>query len=189
MQSVKSTLLGSAAAALLLSGTAIAEDYVIDTEGAHASIQFKASHLGYSYVMGRFNDFEGAFSYDENDPSAASVSVTIDAASVDSNHAERDKHLRSKDFFEVDSYPSITFTSTEFQEADDGSIVVTGDLDMHGVNKPVQLKGRHVGHGEDPWGGYRRGFEAATNLDSSEFGFPGWVGEVEITLIVEGIRQ
>jgi len=190
MNIIKKVFIGCVTTVLAAaSSIALAEDYVIDTKDAHAFVQFKASHLGYSYVIGRFNDWEGTFSYDENNPGSASVNVTIDAASVDSNHAERDKHLRSADFFEVETYPTITFNSTEFQEADDGSIIVTGDLNMHGVTKSVQLEGRHVGHGEDPWGGYRRGFEAGVNLDSSEFGFPGWVGNVDITIIVEGIRQ
>ena len=168
---------------------AYAEEYVIDDEGAHAFVQFKATHLGYSYVVGRFNDFEGNFSYDENDPSSATVNVTIDAASVDSNHAERDKHLRSEDFFEVDTYPTITFNSTGFSETADGNITLTGDLNMHGVTQSVVLEGRHIGHGDDPWGGYRRGMEADVVLDSTAFGFPGWVGNVEIYVVVEGIRQ
>ncbi len=173
---------------LLLINPASAENFKIDIEGTHAFVQFKASHLGFSYVIGRFNDFEGAFSYDENNPQAATVNVVIAANSVDSNHAERDKHLRGEDFFAVDTYPTITFTSTAFEETDDGAIVITGELALHGVTKSVQLHGRHIGDGDDPWGGYRRGFEAGINLDSTEFGFPQWVGEVEIALIVEGIR-
>ena len=166
-----------------------AEEFKIDDEGAHAFVQFKATHLGYSYVVGRFNDFEGTFSYDEADPASASVSVTIDVASVDTNHAERDKHLRSEDFFEVDSYPEITFVSTSFEESGDGSAKLTGDLSLHGVTKSVTIDARHIGHGDDPWGGYRRGLEGTINLNSTEFGFPGWVGDVEIYLVVEGIRM
>ena len=175
--------------AFLVSASAIAEDYVIDTENAHAFVQFKARHLGYSYIIGRFNAWEGTFSYAENSPETASVSVTIDAASLDSNHAERDNELRSANFFDVENYPTITFISTGFQEVEDGSIIVTGDLELRGVKKSVQLKGRHIGHGDDPWGGYRRGFEAGVSLKSSEFGFSSWVGNVDVTVILEGIRE
>lgn len=176
-------------AAMLASTPAFAETYVIDTDGAHASVNFRAIHLGYSYVVGRFNDFEGSFTYDEANPGASSVNVTIDAASLDSNHAERDKHLRSEDFFEVETYPEITFASTGFTEESDGSISITGDLSMHGTTQSVVLEGNHIGHGEDPWGGFRRGMEASTMIDAESFGFPGWVGDVEVEVIVEGIRQ
>ena len=88
------------AAALSLS-TANAADYVIDSKGAHASINFKIQHLGYSWLTGRFNDFKGTFSYDDAAPSAAKIMVTIDTDSIDSNHAERDKHLKSPDFFDA----------------------------------------------------------------------------------------
>jgi len=83
---------------LLAPIAASAADYVIDREGAHASITFKVSHLGYSYVVGRFNDFSGEFSYDPANVAASKVSVTVDTTSLDSNHAERDKHIRSADF-------------------------------------------------------------------------------------------
>ena len=116
------------------------------------------------------------------------MQVTIAAASLDSNHAERDRHLRSEDYLAVKTYPDITFSGTGFQEAEDGSIVLTGDLDFHGARQSVQLKGRHIGHGDDPWGGYRRGFEASVALDAAAFGLPKRLGEVAVTLIVEGVR-
>ena len=100
------------AAALSLS-TANAADYVIDSKGAHASINFKIQHLGYSWLTGRFNDFKGNFSYDDKAPSAAKIMVTIDTGSIDSNHAERDKHLKSDDFLNVDDFPEAKFVSTK----------------------------------------------------------------------------
>ena len=91
-------------AGLTLGSTAVmANDYVIDTKGAHASIKFRVQHLGYSWLYGQFNEFSGKFSYDEKQPEKASAEVTIKTGSVDSNHAERDKHLRSDDFLQVDS--------------------------------------------------------------------------------------
>ena len=173
----------------LYCGQLLAEEYNIDDEGAHAFVQFKANHLGYSYVIGRFNNFDGTFTYDPENPAAAKVSVTIETESIDSNHAERDKHLRSGDFFDVDTYPEITFNSTSFSESDDGSVSIVGDLNMMGKTKSITIEGRHIGHGDDPWGGYRRGLEGTLNLDATEFGFPKWVGDVEIYLVTEGIRS
>jgi polyisoprenoid-binding protein YceI len=178
-------LLGTALAiSLLVSAQTMAADYAIDIKGQHASVNFKASHLGYSYIIGRFNDFSGKFNHDSAKPADSSVNVTIQAKSLDTNHAERDKHLRSADFFEVDKYPVIAFESTSFK---DGKLA--GNLSLRGVTKPVTLNVTQIGEGDDPWGGYRSGFEGEVNLKAADFGFPGWVGDVAVTLQVEGVRQ
>lgn len=181
------------AAALALPGLATAADYVIDTAKAHAFIQFRIQHLGYSWLYGRFNDFSGNFSFDEKDPSAARVEVTIDTASIDTNHAERNKHLRDKDFLDVKQYPEARFVSTAFKDNSDGTAVLDGKLTLHGVTRPVTIDVRHVGNGPDPWGGYRRGFIGTTTLTLADFGINYNLGpkakEVELTLSVEGIRQ
>jgi len=170
-----------------------AADYVIDTEKAHAFIQFRIKHLGYSWLLGRFNDFDGSFSYDEADPAASSVEVTIRTASIDSNHAERDKHLRGKEFLEVDKFPQATFVSTGFTENDDKSAVLTGNLMLHGVTRPVNIAVKPIGHGPDPWGGKRRGFEGSTTLKLADYDIDFDLGpaarEVELFLSVEGIEQ
>jgi len=170
-----------------------AASYVIDTEKAHAFIEFKISHLGFSYVLGRFDDFSGEFSYDENDPSAANVVVNIDTSSIDTNHAERDKHLRSADFLDVGKYPTATFTSTAFKELGNGKASLSGNLTLHGVTRPVTIDVTHVGAGKDPWGGYRRGFTGSTRLKLKDFGINYNLGptatEVEIVLTLEGIRK
>ena len=170
-----------------------AETYLIDNKGAHAFIQFRIQHLGYSWLSGRFNDFSGSFEYDEKKPEAASVKVDIDVSSIDSNHAERDKHLRSKEFLEVDKYPKAGFVSTSFKENGDGTARLDGNLTLHGVTKPVTIAVEHVGHGPDPWGGYRRGFEGTTRIALADYGIDYNLGpkskEVELTLSVEGIRQ
>ena len=191
---LKKTLIGlTAAAALTLSATANAEDYVIDTEGAHAFIQFKISHLGYSWLLGRFNEFEGNFSYDEKSPESSKVSVTINTASVDSNHAERDKHLRSDDFLDVKKYPKASFNSTSYTPMGNGKAKVTGDLTLHGVTRSVDIDVTEVGHGDDPWGGYRRGFYGKTTLALKDYNIKMDLGpasrEVELFLSVEGIRK
>ncbi len=182
-----------AAASIAISAPVSADDYVIDTKGAHAYVQFKISHLGYGWVIGRFNDFSGSFSYDEANPAASKVSVTINPTSVDSNHAERDKHLRSKDFLKADEFSTITFNSTSFEDKGDNKAVVKGDLTLHGVTKSVALDVTHIGAGKDPWGGYRRGFEGTTKLTLKDFGISMDLGpasrEVEVFVSVEGIRK
>lgn len=192
---MRNRLLKSAALALAITAPSLAQaaDYVIDTEKAHAFIQFRIKHLGYSWLLGRFNEFEGTFSYDEAKPEDATVQVTIKTASVDTNHAERDKHLRGEDFFEVDKYPEARFVSTGFEEKGDGTAVLKGDLTLHGVTRPVSIDVKHIGQGPDPWGGYRRGFEGSTTLTLADYNIDFDLGpaarEVELFLSVEGIRQ
>jgi len=173
---------------ILFSTPLMAVDYVIDTKGQQASVIFKASHLWYSYIIGRFNDFEGNFSHDASNPSASNVSVTIDVSSLDTNHAERDKHLRGKDFLEVSKYPTITFESTGYVAASSGD-KLQGDLSFHGVTKAITIDVNHIGEGPDPWNGYRSGFEGDVTLSASDYGLPDWVGNIEVSVIVEGIRQ
>lgn len=192
---MRNRLFNCAALALALSAASLAQgaDYVIDTQGAHAFIQFRIKHLGYSWLLGRFNDFEGRFSYDEEHPAASKVEVTIRTASIDSNHAERDKHLRGEDFLAVDKYPEARFVSTAFREDDDGTARLSGELTLRGVTRPVAIEVQHIGHGPDPWGGYRRGFQGTTVLKLADFGIDYDLGpaarEVELFLSVEGIGQ
>ena len=170
-----------------------AEEYLIDTKGAHAFIQFRIKHLGYSWLYGRFNGLSGSFSYDEKKPSAAKIKVAIDPASIDSNHAERDKHLRGEEFLYVEKYPQAGFVSTSYKENADGDAVLKGDLTLRGVTRPVTIQVEQVGHGKDPWGGYRRGFHGTTEIALADFGIPFDLGPasrmVELELSVEGIRQ
>lgn len=177
----------------LFSTPLMAADYVIDTKGAHAFIQFKIKHLGYSWLIGRFNTFSGSFSYDEKNPSAAKVAVEINTSSIDSNHAERDKHLRSKDFLDTATFPKATFVSTGFQPGKEGQAVLTGDLTLHGVTKSVSIDVTSIGAGTDPWGGYRRGFAGTTQFALKDFGINYNLGpaskEVELFLSIEGIRK
>ena len=181
------------ATAMLLPSQLLAEKYVIDTEGSHAFIQFRIQHLGYSWLSGRFNTFSGNFEYDENNPDKASVQVEIDVASIDSNHAERDKHLRGDDFLDVKKFPKASFESTSFKENGDGTAILKGNLTLHGVTKPVTIDVEHIGHGPDPWGGYRRGFEGTTRIALADYDINYNLGEkskeVELTLSIEGIRQ
>lgn len=169
-----------------------AADYVIDTEGAHASINFEIPHLGYSMLLGRFNHFSGEFSYDEKAPEKAEVRVEIDTTSLDSNHAERDKHIKSKDFLDVSNYPRSVFVSDGFEPTEDGGIL-KGDLTLKGVTKPIEIAVTHIGAGDDPWGGYRRGFSGETKLTLKDFNIDTDLGaasrEVTLKLHIEGIKK
>lgn len=180
------------AALALLSLPASAADYVIDTKGAHASINFRIKHLGYSWLVGRFDTFSGNFSYDEAAPEASKISVEIDTNSVNSNHAERDKHLRSPDFLDVAKFPKATFVSKSVA-VKDGKGTITGDLTLRGVTKPVTIEAEVIGGGEDPWGGYRQGFAGTTKLVLADFGITKELGpaskEVMLELNIEGVRQ
>ncbi len=171
----------------------MAADYVIDKEGMHATIQFKILHLGYSWLLGRFNDFDGTFSYDPTNPKASKVAVTINTNSIDSNHAERDKHLRGKGFLEVKQYPQAKFVSTSFEPKKDGAGTLTGDFTLHGVTKNITIDVKFIGEGNDPWGGYRIGFEGKTRLALADYGIKRNLGpkskEVELFLAVEGVRK
>ncbi len=170
---------------------AMAAEYKLDP--AHSFIVFKIKHLGFSWLVGRFNSFDGTIEYDpETGPESQSISVTIDAASLDTNHAERDKHLRSDDFFNVSEYPTVTFESTGY-EGDETGGTLSGELTFLGVTKPISFEVRKVGEGADPWGGYRAGFEGSYTMTRGDFGMDYDLGPasrtVEIDLYVEGIRQ
>ncbi len=191
---MKSLIAGTVlASAALLTPSVYAADYVIDTKGAHASINFRVSHLGYSWLEGRFNSFDGQFSYDEQNPAASKVVVNIDTKSVDSNHAERDKHLRSDDFLDVSKYPAAKFESTAFKMNDDGTALMTGNFTLHGVTKPIEIDVTKIGEGADPWGGYRAGFSGTTEFKMKDFGITKNLGPasetVYLELHVEGARQ
>lgn len=174
---------------------ATAADYVVDTEGAHAFIQFRVKHLGYSWLYGRFNDFSGTFTFDEKDPSKNKIAMEVDVTSLDSNHARRDKHLRSDDFLNAKKFPKAEFTSTEYKKTGDDTAELTGDLTLHGVTKPITVEVEHIGGGKDPWGGYRNGFEGRATIKPADWGIKmvdklgPEAEEVELFLSIEGVRQ
>ncbi len=186
-------LLIMAAVSIAAGAEAKPERYVIDSKNAHAFIQFRISHLGFSYVLGRFNRFEGKFTYDPRDPSASEVKVDIDVASIDTNNAERDKHLRSGKFFDVKKYPEAVFVSTSYEPIRKRRAVLRGNLTLHGVTRPVIIRVRELGAGKDPWGGFRRGFEGSTKIVLKDFGITTDLGPASkvayLFLSIEGIRE
>lgn len=181
------------ATTLPFAASSFAADYTIDTKGAHAAINFSVSHLGYGWVVGRFNEFEGTFSYDPAKPEASSVEITIDTKSVDSNHAERDKHLRSADFLEVDKHGEASFKSTSFTMGDDKKGELKGDLTLHGMTKPVTIDVSMSGAGKDPWGGERAGFMGKTSINLTDYGIKNTLGPasetVDLNLYIEGVKN
>lgn len=182
-------VLGSA----LIGGQAMAADYAIDKQGQHAFVNFKISHLGYSWLYGTFKDFDGKFSFDAANPEASKVSVTLKTASVDTNHAERDKHIRSADFLNASKHATATFESTSVKSTGEGTADVTGNLTLNGVTKSVVIAAKFIGEGKDPWGGYRAGFEGTTTLTLKDFDISMDLGPasqtVELIISVEGVRQ
>ncbi len=183
----------STSVALLTALPALAADYVIDTKNAHASITFRIKHLGFSWLTGRFDKFSGDFSFDDKNPDASKVKVEIDTASVDTNHAERDKHLRAADLLATDEFPTATFESTSIKAEGPDKAKITGNLTLHGVTKEITIDAKRVGGGNDPWGGYREGFVGTTELKLADFGITRDLGPasktVELTLDIEGIRK
>jgi polyisoprenoid-binding protein YceI len=172
-----------------------AEHYIIDTKGMHAFVTFKIKHLGFSWLEGRFNRFSGDFDYDEANPANNRVRVEIDIASLDSNNAERDKHLRSERFFDAKKFPQATFVSTGWEDHGGGKATLNGEFTLRGVTKKIAIDVSQVGAGKDPWGGFRRGFEGTTNLNLSDYKMKeghilGPVADnVQLWLSIEGVRQ
>ncbi|MDF3193634.1 YceI family protein [Pseudomonas sp. 1928-m] len=191
---LKKTLVALAlGGALIGAGQAMAADYAIDKQGQHAFVNFKISHLGYSWLYGTFKDFDGSFSFDAAKPQDSKVNVTLNTTSVDTNHAERDKHIRSDDFLNVSKHPTATFASTSVKSTGEGTADITGDLTLNGVTKPVVIAAKFIGEGKDPWGGYRAGFEGSTTLKLKDFGITKDLGpaseSVELIISVEGVRK
>lgn len=170
-----------------------AAEYMIDKKGMHASIQFKIQHLGYSWLWGRFNDFEGSFNYDTDKPNDSNIEVTINTKSVDSNHAERDKHIRSDDFLDVSKFPEAKFISKSVTINDDGTGVVEGMFTLKDVSRPMTISISKVGEGKDPWGGYRVGFSGTTSFALKDYNIMKDLGPASqnVTLIfsIEGVKK
>lgn len=169
-----------------------------DIDVSHSAIHFWVRHMVISKVHGQFSKWAGTLQLDTQDLTRSSVDVRIDAASIDTQVADRDTHLRSPDFLDVVKFPALTFRSKRIEKAGDG-YRVTGDLELHGVTREVTLDAEFAGTGKDPWGNERAGFSAKVALDRREFGLV-WnaaleaggvlVGEkVEITIELEAVKK
>jgi polyisoprenoid-binding protein YceI len=149
--------------------------YAIDK--AHSEVTFQVRHL-LTKVRGRFSDFSGTVRFDEEQPEHSSVSLTIDAATVDTNNADRDQHLRSDDFFAVDTYPTITFRSSRIVRTNEDRYDVSGTLTIRGIAREITLPVTYLGIANDPWGNARAGFETDITINRKDFGL-AWNATLE----------
>jgi polyisoprenoid-binding protein YceI len=150
--------------------TATATPTTWKIDAAHSHVEFAVRHLMISTAKGRFGGVEGTVRLDEANPSLAEVDVRIDAATIDTREAQRDAHLRSADFFDVEQFPYITFKATRAIERRGPEFKLAGDLTLHGVTREVVLDVVEEGRATDPWGGERQGFSATTRVKRSDFG-------------------
>ncbi len=142
--------------------------YAIDP--SHSRIGFVARHAMVTKVRGSFNEFDGSGYFDAENPAASHVRLTIQAASIDTRNADRDGHLRSNDFFDMETYPEITFVSTAVEQVDADNYRVTGDLTIKGVTKPVSVDFEYTGSAIDPFGNQRLGLEGKTTVNRKDWG-------------------
>ncbi len=144
-----------------------ADVYTVD--GAHSDVNFKIRHL-ISKVTGRFDGFTGTVTVDFENLDASSVQFTIDAASIDTANEDRDKHLRSADFFNVEKFPEITFTSSKITKVGGNDYAVTGTFTMLGVSNKITLPVTYLGEIKDPWGNTKAGYELSTTINRKDYG-------------------
>jgi polyisoprenoid-binding protein YceI len=137
---------------------------------AHSAVGFTVRHMMFAKVSGLFKEWDAKLAYDASDPTRSSVQVDIAAASIETREAQRDAHLRSGDFFDVEKFPKLTFQSTRIASAGAGHYKLTGDLTIHGVTREVALEVEETGRGKDPWGNDRIGFHAKTFISRADFG-------------------
>ncbi len=166
---------------------------------AHSEITFKVRHMMFSKVSGTFEQWEGDFEFDPDDPASASTQVDIDAASIDTGNDDRDDHLRSADFFDVEGHPRLRFESTGVEKTGDETFTLNGELTIRDATNPVSLDVEYHGKATDPWGNQRVGFTATTKLNRKDWGLT-WnqaleaggvlVGDtVEVELNVQAIQE
>ena len=182
------------AALLVLAGLAAsapaADEYALDP--MHSAVSFKVSHLGLSWTHGRFNDVSGSFTIDPDNADKCSFSLAIKVASLDTNNTKRDEHLRSPDFFNVKTYPTMTFKSKSVKAVKDG-YEVTGELTLHGETKSVTFSLKGGRKAEFPKGVQRTGYSTELMLKRSDFGMdkmkPAIGDEVYISISFEGTKK
>lgn len=161
----------------------MATTWILDP--THSEVEFKVKHLVISTVTGNFRTFEGTVETEtEEDFRNAKVDFSIDAASIDTNQAQRDEHLRSADFFDAENYPKITFVSTSLEKKGD-DFVLTGDLTIGEITKPVTFDVEFGGTATDPYGNFKAGFEVSGKISRKEFGLT-WSAVTEAGAIVVG---
>lgn len=178
--------------------TQLQEKAVYALDPSHTTAEFIVRHLMITKVRGRFAALEGSVELETDSDLPAAIRATIDAGSIDTREEQRDAHLRSADFFDVEKFPTLTFESTRIYGTPD-DFAIDGKLTIHGITRDVSLNGSFEGRANDPWGGVRVGYAAQTTINRKDFGLT-WnaaletggvvVGdEVKIELNVEAIRK
>ena len=157
--------------------------YAIDP--THSRIGFVARHAMVSKVRGSFNEFEGSGYFDAENPTNSRLALSIQAASIDTRNADRDGHLKSNDFFDMEAYPQITFASTAVEQTDAETYRVTGDLTIKGTTKPVTVDFEYLGTAVDPYGNTRLGFEGKATVNRKDWGI-SWNAALEAGGVLVG---
>ena len=185
---------GLVVALVLACSHVFAEPEAYRIDDTHSFANWSIRHVA-SKTSGTFSDVTGKILIDRDNLTNSSVEAKINMLSVNSSHAKRDKHIKEKDYLDVEKFAEMTFASKKIEATSNTEGVMTGVLTMHGITKEMTFPFKVLGFGTDPWGGYRTGFEAKTSLKASDFGF-GWglkpnasVGDdIEITLLIEGVK-
>ena len=176
------------AANALAAGT---ENYAVDP--VHSTAFFKVGHYGFGSVRGDFTDISGTIAIDKTGNTGSKVDIVIKTGSINTDNAQRDEHLKSKDFFDVKSFPNMGFKSTQVKKLSKNLYEVAGDFTLHGVTKSIKVQVRFIGEGKDHYETYRAGFETEFSIKRSEYGMTKYIpaagDKVDITLIIEGIRK
>jgi polyisoprenoid-binding protein YceI len=170
-------------ATVLMALPAAAAEWNLDVP--HSYVGFKVKHMAIAKVKGSFGEFSGTVTGEPGKPETFAVEAVIQMQSVDTGNTDRDDHLRSPDFFDVETYPTMTFRSTGVRMTDEEEGVLMGELTLHGVTKPVEMELEYRGLVNDPWGNTRMGFAAETEIDRREFGLT-WNKALETGGLVVG---
>lgn len=170
-----------------------------EIDPAHTLLEFSAKHMMFTTVRGRFREFSGTLNLNEDDLTKSSVEGTVDAASLTTGNPDRDAHLRSADFFDVEQYPAMAFKSTRIQPADGKQFKLVGDLTIKDVTREIVLDTTYEGPSKDPWGNQRMAFSAQSTLNRKDFGLNwnvaleagGWLvgDEIQLQIEVQAVKQ
>ena len=172
----------------LASGTEI---FAVDP--VHSTAFFKVGHYGFGFVRGVFTDISGTIVIDKAAHTGSKVDIVIHTGSINTNNTQRDAHLKSKDFFDVKSFPTMGFKSTQVKKLSNNLYEAAGDFTLHGVTQSIKVQVRFIGEGEDHYGMYRVGFETEFSINRSDYGMTKYIpaagDKVDISLIIEGIKK
>lgn len=166
---------------------------VYEFDPVHSFVQFRIKHLAISNVSGNFTNFNGILKIDPENPTKNSIEAYVTVQSINTNTPKRDIHLRSPDFFNAKYFPKVVFKSRAWKKIDSDTFEVTGDLTLHGVTRPLTVELLQTGAGEDPWGGYRIGFETSFMINRKDYKMgkmhDSVGGQVNVTVSIEAIRK